>query len=147
MKYRPVSIWPFALFMSKTALKPKKGNKNLEKFMRDVFYVKNIPLLDEFVDYFYELSKQSHNLLFISRLAHYSGMRKELFLGNELKKIKLPTLVIWGREDPLMPYSTVEKNMTLIPNAKINVLEGVGHMPPVESPDYFNKLVTEFLKG
>lgn len=146
-KFRPVSIWPLALLMSKTALKPKRSNKNLEKFMRDVFYEKDRPLLNEFVDYFYELSKDSHNVLFISRLAHYSGMRKELFLGKRLKKINVPTLVIWGKEDPLMPYATVKDNFSNIKDVKVKILERVGHMPPVEAANEFNEQVIKFLRG
>lgn len=146
-KFRPISIWPLAKFMSKTALRPARNNKNLEKFMRDVFYEKNQPLANEFIDYFYELSETSHNVLFISRLAHYSGMRKELFLGPELHKIKVKTLVIWGKEDPLMPYAGVRDNFAKIPNVKVEILPKVGHMPPVESPSKFNSLVKKFLKA
>jgi len=146
-KFRPVSIWPLALFASKTALRPKRTNKNLEKFMRDVFYEKNRPLSNEFIDYFYELSKESHNVLFISRLAHMSGMRKELFLGKELSKIDVPTLVIWGKEDPLMPYKTVKDNFHFIKGVKVKVLENVGHMPPVENARAFNAETIKFLKG
>jgi pimeloyl-ACP methyl ester carboxylesterase/nitroreductase len=146
-KFRPISIWPLAYMASKTALKPKRTNKNLEKFMRDVFYDKNSPLSDEFVDYFYELSKESHNVLFISRLAHFSGMRKELFLGKDLSKISVPTLVIWGIEDPLMPLSTVQKNFTRIKDVKVETLEKTGHMPPVEASNRFNELTIDFLNG
>ncbi len=146
LRFRPVSLRPFALFLSKTALKPVRKNKNLEKFMRDVFYDKNLPLSSLFVDYFYELSKTSHNILFISRLAHPTGMRKELFLGKDLSKISKPVFVIWGKEDPLMPFKTVEKNIHLIPGVKLETLEEVGHMPPVEVPTKFNKLTINFLK-
>jgi pimeloyl-ACP methyl ester carboxylesterase len=146
IKFRPVSIYPLALVASKTALRPKRSNKNLEKFMRDVFYDKQQHLAPEFIDYFYELSKTSHNLLFISRLSRLRGMRKELFLGNQLSKINRPVLLIWGKEDPLMPYSTVKNNFKLIPNIKVVTLDKVGHMPPVEAADSFNKLAINFLR-
>ncbi|MHB1865371.1 MAG: alpha/beta fold hydrolase [Candidatus Saccharimonadales bacterium] len=147
LKFRPVSITPLAMLMSKTVLRPKRSNKNLEKFMRDVFHKKDIPLKNEFVDYFYELSKTSHNVLFISRLAHYSGMREELFLGDMLPSIDIPVLIIWGKQDPLMPYHTVEHNMKKIENASLKVLENVGHMPPVESPSLFNRETVNFLRA
>ncbi len=146
VKFRPVSISPFALMMSKTVLKPVRKNKNLEMFMRDVFNDKKLPLMNEFIDYFYELSKESHNVLFISKLAHFSGMRKELYVADQLESINVPTLVIWGKEDPLMPFKTVERNLYKIKNSKTIVLEGVGHMPPVEAAEAFNDLVVSFLK-
>ncbi len=146
LQFRPVSVWPLAVIMSKTALKPVRSNKNLEKFMRDVFHNKELPLKTEFIDYFYELSKTSHNLLFISKLSAMTGMRKQLFLADQLGKISNQTLVIWGKQDPLMPYKTVRDNLELIPNVKVEVLDDIGHMPPVESPQRFNELVLEFLR-
>ncbi len=147
IKFRPVSLKPFAVMLTKTALKPSRSNKNLEKFMRDVFYNKNLLLAPEFIDYFYELSKESHNLLFISRLAHYSGMRQELYLGNDLGKVAVPSLIIWGKQDPLMPFHTVKPEFKKFKDANIEILENVGHMPPVEAAPRFNKLVTKFLSG
>ncbi len=147
IQFRPVSLQPLALFLSKTALRPVRSNKNLEKFMRDVFYDKKLHLSKRFVDYFYELSQTSHNILFISRLAHITGMRKELFLAGDLPNIKVPIFVIWGKKDPLMPFKTVEKNIHLIPNVKLETLEQVGHMPPVEVPKKFDKLAIGFLVG
>lgn len=146
LQFRPVSIKPFAIFLTKTALRPQRNNKNLEKFMRDVFFDKQLALAPEFIDYFYELSQTSHNLLFISRLAHPLGMRKELYLADQLPKIKRPVMVIWGNEDPLMPLASVEKAMNQIPGVEIKILENVGHMPPVEVPTEFNRLALAFLK-
>ncbi len=146
MQFRPVSLRPLAVLMTKTALRPVRSNKNLEKFMRDVFFDKQLPLAPEFIDYFYELSKTSHNLLFISRLSHIKGMRKELYLKSKLSKVRKPVLVIWGKEDTLMPFSTVVDSIKTIPGVKLHTLERVGHMPPVEAPAVFNKLVTDFLK-
>ncbi len=144
-QFRPIAFTPLAKVVSKTVLRPSRNNKMLEKFMRDVFYDKNQPLSAEFVDYFYELSKTSHNLLFISRLSR--GIRSELFLKDELSKIKKPVLVIWGQEDPLMPFPTVEESIKLVPGVTLKLLPKTGHMPPVESPELFNKLTIDFLQG
>jgi pimeloyl-ACP methyl ester carboxylesterase len=147
LKFRPISFTPLAKLVSRTALAPVRTNKNLEQFMRDVFYYKNQDLSPEFVDYFYELSESSHNLLFISRLAHWSGMRPMLNLKNSLKKDTFPTLVIWGKEDPLMPFKSVEDNFRLIPNVQVLALDKVGHMPPVEVSEVFNQHVIKFLSA
>lgn len=146
VRFRPVSFKPLAIFLSKTALRPDRKNKNLEKFMRDVFADKKLDLAPEFIDYFYELSKTSHNVLFISRLAHFKGMRKELFLGSGLGSVKTPIMLIWGKQDPLMPFSTIQSSIKLVPDLKLEVLEDIGHMPPVEDPTKFNKLTISFLK-
>lgn len=143
-KNRPVAFTPLAKLLSKTVLKPRRTNKNLENFMRDIFADKTQPLLPEFVDYFYELSESSHNLLFISRLNSFKGMAKGLFLPDKLKNIKVPTLFIWGEKDPLTPYDRVKDNFKLVPNMQVKLLPNVGHMPSVEDSIKFNELVINF---
>ena len=147
MKFRPVSIKALAKLVSITALKPIRSNKNLEMFMNDVFYRKENQTSQEFVDYFYELSKKSHNILFISRLAHYKGMRPELYLGKSLSKITIPILVIWGKEDPLMPFASIQEALEKTKVSKLVVLDEVGHMPPIEAPDIVNSEIVKFIKN
>ena len=147
LRFRPISLTPFARLLSRTALKPVRSNRRLETFLRDPFYDANTPLPAEFVDYFYELSAESHNLLFISRLAHWSGMRRELFLGEEAKLNQVPTEVIWGREDKLMPLESILATVEKIRHLKLEVLDGVGHIPPVEARDTFNERAISYLSA
>jgi pimeloyl-ACP methyl ester carboxylesterase len=62
--------------------------------------------------------------------------------------ISVPTMVIWGRNDPvnsLEECGTPTANG--IPNAKLVVYDNTGHAVPVEQPDRFHKDVLEFLGG
>jgi len=63
-----------------------------------------------------------------------------------LHKISCPTLIIWGSEDYFVPYALVEETIRGIPKAKLAVLEGVGHYPHMETPE-FNRLVEDFLNS
>ncbi len=56
-----------------------------------------------------------------------------------------PTLVVWGREDQIVPVICGEQYRRLLPNATLQVLEGCGHSPLIEQPDVFAKLVLDFL--
>jgi pimeloyl-ACP methyl ester carboxylesterase len=67
------------------------------------------------------------------------GLRKRLPL------IKAPTLVIAGAEDGLVPPRYGEEFRSLIPGARAVVMEGAGHMPMLEQPDEFQRLVEDFL--
>lgn len=145
LQFRPISIELLARLMSRTALRPIRSNARLEQFMRDPLYQRDVELSVEFVDYFYELSETSHNALFISRLAGLRGLSPELFLGEALHRVRQEVLVIWGEEDPLMPYGSVEASLRLLPNGTVQRLPGVGHIPPVEAPAEFNRLTREFL--
>jgi len=44
----------------------------------------------------------------------------------------VPTLVVHGKEDPVVHYAHAEKLASLIPGAKLVLLEGVGHEIPNE---------------
>ena len=68
-------------------------------------------------------------------------------LAHFLPRVTNPTLVIWGREDRVVPVECGEQYARLLGNARLHVLEHCGHMPPVEHPDAYAQLVTGFLTG
>ena len=68
-------------------------------------------------------------------------------LPHFLPRVSNPTLVIWGREDRVVPVACGEQYRALLPNATLTVLEQCGHLPPFEQPDRFADLVTGFLAG
>ncbi|KAM3098268.1 alpha/beta fold hydrolase [Phormidesmis sp. 146-12] len=56
-----------------------------------------------------------------------------------------PTLVIWGRQDPMVPVSHAQNAAKIIPNTQLELFEQCGHWSPIEYPQKFNQLVLEFL--
>jgi len=68
-------------------------------------------------------------------------------LPHFLPRVTAPTLLLWGREDRIVPVICGEQYCRLLPNATLRVLERCGHMPPVEQPDRFAELVLDFLRG
>jgi pimeloyl-ACP methyl ester carboxylesterase len=74
-----------------------------------------------------------------------SIMRGEDTLGPEVKQIHAPTLVIWGRNDPIIPLRIGQALANDIPNARAVVLDGCGHRPQTECAPAFNRAVQEFL--
>jgi 3-oxoadipate enol-lactonase len=62
-----------------------------------------------------------------------------------LSKIKLPTLVICGSEDKLSPPSVMKEMSDQIPNSNFVIVEGAGHMTPIENPETVNKSIKDFL--
>lgn len=54
--------------------------------------------------------------------------------GPELKGVKLPTLLLWGKEDRLIDVSSVPVWQAALPHAQVAVWDGIGHMPMVERP-------------
>jgi pimeloyl-ACP methyl ester carboxylesterase len=74
-----------------------------------------------------------------------SIVRGEDALGDSVKRIQAPTLVLWGRNDPVIPVGTADKLAGDIPKAKKIVLDGCGHRPQVECSAVFAKAVQKFL--
>ncbi len=62
-------------------------------------------------------------------------------------EIKAPALVLWGKEDRLIDVSTAQSWQTALPQAKLVVLDGIGHMPMVERPGESAELYQTFLSG
>ena len=68
-------------------------------------------------------------------------------LVAKYKDIKLPTLIIWGRQDKLIPLKAGERLNRDIPNSTLKVIEECGHAPQEEKPDETIRLVLDFLNG
>ncbi len=68
-------------------------------------------------------------------------------LPHFLPRVSNPTLIVWGREDRIVPVVCGEQYRRALPHATLSVLERCGHLPPIEQPDAFARLVIDFLGG
>lgn len=68
-------------------------------------------------------------------------------LAHFLPRVTAPALIVWGRQDRIVPLVCGEQYERLLPNARLAVLEACGHLPPLEKPADFAGLVLEFLGG
>jgi pimeloyl-ACP methyl ester carboxylesterase len=67
---------------------------------------------------------------------------------ERLAKIEIPVLIVWGRNDMLVPVEDAQLYQRLIgDNARVEVFEDTGHAPMIERPTRFNDLVRGFLAG
>jgi 2-hydroxy-6-oxonona-2,4-dienedioate hydrolase len=71
--------------------------------------------------------------------------RREDFLDARLGEIKKPTLIVWGKQDGLLPLADGEKFNKGIANSEFVVFDNCGHVPQFEKAADFNKKVLEFL--
>jgi pimeloyl-ACP methyl ester carboxylesterase len=62
-----------------------------------------------------------------------------------LPRLRVPTLIIWGREDQIVPLECGELYRQAIPGSRLEVLNQCGHCPPLEKPGEFVQLVQNFL--
>ncbi len=66
-------------------------------------------------------------------------------VGDELHRIKAPTLVLWGRQDIVTPPEAASEFAERIPDARLVWLERCGHAPMIERPDEFSDALVSFV--
>jgi 2-hydroxy-6-oxonona-2,4-dienedioate hydrolase len=67
-------------------------------------------------------------------------------MEEEVQAIKVPTLLVWGMNDPLSPVASAEKLNSWIKGSRKVLIDKAGHYPFLEHPEEFNRIVLEFLK-
>ena len=93
------------------------------------------------------LSKLISSLNFLRKDSYIKTVRS--FISddclNNFSKIKVPCLVMVGELDKLTPPSVAEEINALIPNSRLKIIEGAGHLINIEKPKIFNELILKFL--
>lgn len=64
----------------------------------------------------------------------------------QLATLTMPTLVLWGADDALVPVAVGQKMADALPNAQFKVLPDCGHLPTLEKPDGSATLFTQLLQ-
>jgi pimeloyl-ACP methyl ester carboxylesterase len=64
----------------------------------------------------------------------------------QYQTIKVPVLIIWGKEDEVVPLEVGEKFKRDIPDSQLVVLPRCGHIPPEEEPLATREAILDFLK-
>jgi pimeloyl-ACP methyl ester carboxylesterase len=64
---------------------------------------------------------------------------------GRLPEIEVPTLIVWGLKDRIVPVEAAIGYHRLIPSSRLELFERTGHVPQMERPARFNALLDEFL--
>ncbi len=64
---------------------------------------------------------------------------------DDLHRVDIPTMIIWGRNDSITPPSVAEEFASNISQAELVFLDRCGHSPPIEQPAAFSALLHSFL--
>lgn len=122
---------------------PKRGNYEFIKKKTELTFYDPKVASKELVDEVFEIVNNRLKAIKIISLAK-SAIRHNL--GEELEGIKVPTLLIWGKNDTITPPLVAEEFHKLIPNSELHYINHCGHAPMMEVPDEFNVFLEEFLK-
>jgi pimeloyl-ACP methyl ester carboxylesterase len=121
---------------------PRRGS--LEYIRERVAYTFYDPKVasDELVEEVFETTKSIPKCMRIVAIAK-SAQRNNL--ANDLPKIVVPTLLVWGLNDTITPPSVAYEFNRLIPNSELHFIDQCCHAPMMEHPKKFNAIVERFL--
>jgi 4,5:9,10-diseco-3-hydroxy-5,9,17-trioxoandrosta-1(10),2-diene-4-oate hydrolase len=71
--------------------------------------------------------------------------RDVLALKPFYKKIRVPTLLVWGDQDAAVMPASAAQVQRAIAGSRLLMMPGVGHLPYEEAPEEFNRVLLEFL--
>jgi pimeloyl-ACP methyl ester carboxylesterase len=75
------------------------------------------------------------------------GFRRSLRVHpDELRRLTVPTLVLWGDHDPVGAVKVARATATLVPNAQLQVLPA-GHVPHLGNPERVSELLSSFVRS
>jgi pimeloyl-ACP methyl ester carboxylesterase len=116
--------------------------KSFQQTKRALFAVDNNPVKDAYAALVYKrITLPGAKEAFLSAL---NGSALAPRLTKRLNGIKAPTLLLWGKDDAMIPSEFVTPYMKM-DSCRIIMLERCGHRPHVERPGLFNKIVTDFV--
>lgn len=121
---------------------PKREDyEYIKKKTQDVFY-DPIIASKEVVDDVFETVNDRKKLIKILTIAK-SAIRHNM--ANDLPNIKVPTGIIWGKQDAVTPPSVGEEFNRLLPDSTLYWIDKCGHAPMMEHPDTFNNILSGWL--
>jgi pimeloyl-ACP methyl ester carboxylesterase len=74
----------------------------------------------------------------------WNGLRTNYV--SRLPEIAIPTLILHGEDDRLLPVAIAERAHHLIPNSHLEIIPDCGHLAPLEQPEAVNRALCEFLQ-
>jgi 2-hydroxy-6-oxonona-2,4-dienedioate hydrolase len=97
---------------------------------------------DELVDRWCATMKDRDYVRFVLRV---SRAARDRTVESELAQLKIPTMIIWGRDDEITPPSTGEEFRRRIEGSQLRFIDDCGHAPNWEQPEAFADLLADFL--
>ena len=65
---------------------------------------------------------------------------------DDLARVRVPTLVMCGRDDPVTPVRDHEAMAAKIPGARLEIIENCGHLATIEQPESVNRVLIDWLR-
>lgn len=118
--------------------------KDLERSLRNCYY-DPAQVTPEVIEGYYLPYTKNRNLKPQLLMARRFGFHRRSPLEGLYGQIQIPTLLVWGREDRIVPVQHAYRFHREIKTSQLIILEKTGHAPQEENPEEFNKIVTDWI--
>lgn len=122
---------------------PKRGDYDYIQKKTELTFYDPAMATKELVDEVFDITRNRLKVIKIIALAK-SAIRNNL--GEELRHIQQPTLLVWGANDTITPPFVAREFQRLIPNSELHFIDRCGHAPMMEQPKEFNVILENFLQ-
>jgi pimeloyl-ACP methyl ester carboxylesterase len=80
-------------------------------------------------------------------LRGYARALDDWSVEGELWRVTVPVLILWGKKDFLIPYAGLKRTADCLPQGQLVTWPDVGHVPQLEEPERFVRLLKSFIDG
>ncbi|MCZ2355995.1 MAG: alpha/beta fold hydrolase [Bacteroidia bacterium] len=122
---------------------PKRGDYQYIKDRVEYTFYNPQTATPQLVDEVFEIVNDSNKALRVIQIARAAQRQN---MRAEIKKITVPTCLIWGLNDNITPSHVAHEFNQLIINSELHFIDHCGHAPMMENPALFNKIVRNFLQ-
>jgi pimeloyl-ACP methyl ester carboxylesterase len=127
--------WNTALFTPKSAV---------ELDQLDALLMPHPPPVPAFIAR--DILRYSHQHAWVIHRALNSMLSGKDATDAQLPQLNMPVLIVWGAEDHIIPLADGQRMHQLIPRSEVDVIQGCGHLAPVQCADKVGPVIEAFLK-
>ncbi len=124
-----------------TGARPRPTRAFVRSVVSSIVHKKDV-ISEETIDEWLEAMHDRDYVRFVLRV---SRATRDHSVRNKLAQLKMPTLIVWGRNDQVTPPSVAEAFRQGINHAQLCYIDDCGHAPNLEQPHAFTRLVDAFL--
>jgi pimeloyl-ACP methyl ester carboxylesterase len=75
-----------------------------------------------------------------------ASVQPDDLLADELRHLTMPVSIIWGKQDAVIPVQCVDVFKKSIPHAAVHIIDRCGHVPQLERPEEFARILNQVLQ-
>ncbi len=122
---------------------PRRGDYEYIKAKTEEVFYDPKTATKELVDSVFEMANKRDAVI---RLLAFAKSAIRHNMANDLPKMMMPSLLIWGKQDKVTPPNVAEEFHSLLPNSELYWIDLCGHAPMWEHPKKFSEIVLKWLK-